>query len=98
MNISLLAAAAGLLALTSCAPPLADALSGPPVAIGPDQCLAPSYQSWVGRDRSTLPPRPEGEIWRMVCSTCAVTMDYVPYRLNIVYDAGTNIITQMKCG
>jgi hypothetical protein len=32
------------------------------------------------------------------CSTCAVTMDFNPRRLNIIYDQNSGAITQVKCG
>ena len=73
--------------------------NGPtPLPDGPDQCRASQYQSYVGRNRSTLPTPPAGEVRRVVCSTCAVTMDYNPARLNIVYDTDSNLITEVKCG
>lgn len=92
-----LMALAGLALVVACAP-----MSAPPVAPspgdGPTQCKAPEYQRFVGRNRSELPAAPSGEVWRVVCSTCAVTMDYNPNRLNIVFDVDTGVITEVKCG
>lgn len=86
--------AAGVMAM-ACAPvePM-----DPPMQDGPDQCHASAYQSYVGRHRSTLPARPAGAVWRESCATCAVTMDYNPQRLNIVYNDRTEIIESIRCG
>lgn len=92
-----LAAAAGL-ALAACAP-LEDGGSSPlPPQDGPDQCKAPQYQRYIGRNRSDLPPRPAYEIWRVTCTTCPVTMDYSPRRLNILFEQSTGVIREVKCG
>lgn len=86
--------AAGLLA--ACAP-VDDGASVPP-SEGPTQCRADQYQRYVGRNRSELPPRPANETWRVTCTTCPVTMDYSPSRLNIFYEERTGIIREVKCG
>ena len=65
---------------------------------GPSQCRADHYQRYIGRNRSELPPRPAGEVWRVTCTTCPVTMDYNPRRLNILYDETTGVIREVKCG
>lgn len=70
----------------------------PPVDGALGQCKAAQYQSFVGRDRSQLPPAPAGEVWRVVCDTCPVTMDYNPARLNVIYDTQTNVVEEVKCG
>ena len=99
MNILSIAltAAAGL-ALAACAPVEAPGPSPRPPLDGPDQCKASQYQRYVGRNRSELPPRPSGEIWRVTCTTCPVTMDYISHRLNILYDQSTGVIREVKCG
>lgn len=95
-RLAILMAAGGLM-LGACAPmPGADNPAPPTDA--PDQCKASQYRSYIGRNRSTLPPKPEGETWRVVCTTCAMTMDYNPTRLNIVYEERTGIIRQVNCG
>ena len=82
------------LALTACAPmPVAEFPSEVP-----DQCRAGQSQSWVGRNRSELPVPPAGEIWRITCDVCAVTMDYNPRRLNVVYDQQSGVIERVSCG
>lgn len=83
--------------LAGCAPP-PQAGPGQVPSDAPTQCRAERFQAYVGRNRSELPPRPAGETWRVTCTTCAVTMDYQPARLNIVYDERTGVIRQVKCG
>lgn len=100
MIIKLSGPALGALALAvaACAPtPNMD--PAPPASPDePDQCRASQYQSWVGRNRSELPAAPAGEVWRVTCSTCPVTMDYNPRRLNIVYDDASGVIRSVRCG
>lgn len=88
---------AGALALSACAPMEGSDPATPP-ADGPSQCKADQYSRFVGRNRSELPTKPADETWRVVCTTCAMTMDYNPNRLNIVYDEETGVIRQVKCG
>lgn len=88
-------ATAGLLA--ACAPTTSDPVIETP-SDGPTACKADQYQRYVGRNRSELPAAPAGETWRVTCTTCPVTMDYNPQRLNIVYDEATGVIRQVKCG
>jgi hypothetical protein len=89
-------AAAGLLA-GACAPVDPGPMPMPPED-GPSQCRADQYQRFVGRHRSELPPEPPGATWRVTCTTCPVTMDYNPSRLNIFYEQSSGIIRQVKCG
>ena len=63
-----------------------------------DQCRASDYQYLVGRHRSTIPPKPAGETWRVTCTTCPVTMDYSERRLNIFFNEQTEIVEQVRCG
>jgi nitrous oxide reductase accessory protein NosL len=87
-------AAAGLMA--ACAPMEETAPTTP--SDGPTQCRADQYQRYVGRNRSELPPKPANETWRVTCTTCPVTMDYSPSRLNIFYEERTGVIREVKCG
>jgi hypothetical protein len=64
----------------------------------PKVCRAENYQRFIGRHRATLPQTPADENWRLACSTCAVTMDYNPTRLTIVYDTRTELIQSARCG
>ena len=63
-----------------------------------DQCRASDYQDLVGQNRSQIPEPPAGASWRVTCVSCAVTMDYRPDRLNIVYDRDTGVVEEVKCG
>lgn len=92
-------AALGGLTLASCAP-MGGGGGGatPPTTDAPDQCKAAQYQSFIGRNRVSLPTRPDGETWRVTCITCPMTLDYNPSRLNILYDQRTGLIRQMTCG
>lgn len=97
MNIQLpVLAAAGLLA-AACAPVAPPPAPMPP-GDGPSQCRADQYQRYVGRHRSELPPEPPGATWRVTCTTCPVTMDYNPNRLNVFYEQSSGIIREVKCG
>jgi hypothetical protein len=86
--------------LAACAPPPdagVDPGSGRPSS-EPAPCRADRYQSYVGRNRSELPPKPMDETWRVTCTTCPVTMDYHPTRLNVFYEERTGVIREVKCG
>ena len=88
-------AAAGL--LSACAPMEGSEPATPPMD-GPTACKADQYQRYVGRNRSELPQTPAGETWRVTCTTCPVTMDYNPQRLNIVFDQASGVVREVKCG
>ena len=90
-------AAAGLLT-AACAPMEGGGSAPTPPDDGPSQCKADQYQSYIGRNRSELPPRPADENWRVTCTTCPVTMDYSPQRLNILFEQSTGVIREVKCG
>lgn len=51
---------------------------------------------WVSRAACSVPTDPTKR--RVACTTCPVTMDYRPDRLNIFFDAETGIIKEVKCG
>ena len=89
-------AAAGLLA-AACAPVETTPAPMPP-GDSPSQCRADQYQRFIGQNRSELPSRPSNETWRVTCTTCPVTMDYNPGRLNILYDETSGVIREVKCG
>jgi hypothetical protein len=63
-----------------------------------DSCGAAARQTLVGKNRSEIPPAPAGANWRVACTTCAVTLDYRPDRLNIFFDEQTGEIRQVRCG
>jgi hypothetical protein len=102
------AAIAALLALGSCATPPAGPAPAPapaPVAEAPrpppprpDQCGAYQLQHLVGRSRSEIPIPLYPERQRVACTTCPVTEDLRPDRLNFFFDAGTGLIREIRCG
>ncbi|MGH6924035.1 MAG: I78 family peptidase inhibitor [Propylenella sp.] len=77
-------------------PPYATPIGPPPE--GADECGASNYQNLVGQPRSRIPEKPENANWRIACTTCPVTMDYSPARMNIFYDEETDVIEEVKCG
>ncbi|TFW10962.1 hemolysin [Brevundimonas intermedia] len=94
--LSTLAAVAAL-ALSACAPTqTVDPTPGSDTAF--KACKVEDYQSYVGRNRSTIPTAPEGQTFRVLCTTCAATMDYRENRVNFVYDEATSIVREVKCG
>lgn len=98
-RMSLIFAGLTVGAIAACAPmESAGPVAPTPPVEGPSQCKADAYRTYIGRNRSELPAKPAGETWRVTCSTCAVTMDYNPNRLNIVYDEASGIIRDVKCG
>lgn len=62
------------------------------------QCQPARYTWLVGRPRSEIPPTPAGATWRVTCTTCPMTMDYNPGRLNILYDRDTGVVREVRCG
>ena len=104
------AAFAALLALAACAPVEAprDPIPVQPIVVAPpppppppeppDYCGAKPLQYLVGQHRTKIPVPVNPSARRVTCTTCPVTMDYSPYRLNIFYDQATGIIKEVKCG
>lgn len=83
------------------APPAAPAPQSPvpkPPVAGKDSCGAAAVQNLVGRPRSEIPVPVDPSRQRVACTTCPVTMDYSPQRLNFFFDAETGIIKQIRCG
>ena len=89
---------AGVLGLAACAPtsPVTPPMTGPETAFKPVK--VEDYQAYVGRNRSTVPTAPEGQTFRVLCTTCPATMDYRENRVNFVFDQATGVIQQVKCG
>lgn len=84
---------------TPTAPP-AIALPATPPASEPekDQCGLKDAQAFIGKSRTSLPAPVDPSRWRVACTTCPVTMDYRPDRLNILFNADTGVVQQVKCG
>ena len=90
---------AGVLGLSACAPvDGADPMPGPGDQTAFKPCKVEDYQSYVGRNRSTIPAAPAGQTFRVLCTTCAATMDYRENRVNFVYEESTGVVREVKCG
>jgi hypothetical protein len=63
-----------------------------------DACGAAAVQNLVGRPRTEIPVPLDPAKQRVACTTCPVTEDYQPERLNFFFDAGTGVIREIKCG
>lgn len=97
----------GALLVAACAAPQAEA-PPPPMAAPPrpapapppprDRCGAAELQHLVGRPRSEIPVPVRPERQRVACTTCPVTQDFSPERLNFFFDAQTGIIREIRCG
>jgi hypothetical protein len=101
-----------LLALAACATPVSDApapraieeaqldqptgsrLSNPTV----DMCRAGQLQWLVGKPKTDIPVPVDVVNRRVTCTTCPVTEDYSPSRLNIFFNEQTDIVEQVRCG
>ena len=108
------AAAGALLALSACAspppePPAATpavppAAAAPPVAQSPmpkpsaDACNSAELKAYIGRPRTDLPAPVWPDRERVACTTCPITQDYRPDRVNVFFDAGTGIVKEVRCG
>ncbi len=74
-------------------------LSEPGVrSIDGDMCKAGELQWLVGKPRSQIPVPVDVVNRRVACTTCPVTEDYSPYRLNIFYNQQTGLVEQVRCG
>jgi hypothetical protein len=104
-------ALAAILAVAGCAPPPLEeprTPSPPPSADAPrpltpvpasrDSCGAAEVQGLVGHPRTEIPVPLEPDRQRVACTTCPVTQDYRPERLNFFFDAQTGLIREIKCG
>jgi hypothetical protein len=69
-----------------------------PPAAPRDACGAWQLQHLVGRPRSEIPVPVEPGRQRVACTTCPVTQDYSPQRLNFFFDADTGVIREIRCG
>lgn len=78
------------------APPVAETAPAPEPR--GDACGAAELQSLVGRPRSEIPVPVDPARQRVVCTTCPVTQDYSPQRLNFFFDAETGLIREIRCG
>ena len=63
-----------------------------------DQCGAAEVQGLIGRPRTEIPVPVEPSRQRVACTTCPVTDDYNPARLNFFFDADSGRIREIRCG
>ena len=63
-----------------------------------DLCKAGEMQWLVGKPKTEIPVPVDVVNRRVTCTTCPVTMDYNPNRLNILYEQSTGVIREVKCG
>jgi hypothetical protein len=101
-----------LLALAACSTPASDA-SAPraieeaqinlPTGTRPtnptaDLCRAGELQWLVGKPKTDIPVPVDIVNRRVTCTSCPITEDYSPYRLNIFFNEQTEVIEQVRCG
>jgi hypothetical protein len=63
-----------------------------------DLCKAGELQWLVGKPKTDIPVPVDVINRRVTCTTCPVTEDYSPYRLNILFNPQSNVIEQVRCG
>lgn len=63
-----------------------------------DMCKANDLQWLVGRSRTEIPIGADIVNRRVLCTTCPVTQDFSPYRLNIFFNADTDKVELVRCG
>ncbi len=63
-----------------------------------DVCKAGEMQHLVGKPKTDIPVPVDVVNRRVTCTTCPVTQDYSPYRLNIFFNEQTGVIEQVRCG
>jgi hypothetical protein len=63
-----------------------------------DQCGAAEAQGLVGRPRTEIPVPIDPGRQRVACTTCPVTDDFNPARLNFFFDADSGRIKEIRCG
>ena len=63
-----------------------------------DSCGLKEARKYVGRNRSEIPVPVNPALQRVACTTCPVTLDFNPNRLNFFFDAQTGIVKEVKCG
>jgi len=102
-------ALAAVLGLAACStppepapPPQPPVSTPPPPAPAPqpvaDACRAGEHQHLLGRPRAEIPVPVKPDLQRVACTTCPVTQDFNPNRLNFLFDAQTGLIKEVRCG
>jgi hypothetical protein len=78
-------------------PPPRSPIPRPDVTVR-DACGAADLQRLVGRPRTEIPIPVDPGRQRVACTTCPITEDYNPNRLNFFFEADTGRIKQIRCG
>lgn len=63
-----------------------------------DLCKAGELQWLVGRPKSEIPVPVDVVNRRVACTTCPLTEDYSAYRLNILFNASSDVVEHVRCG
>ncbi|WP_421728742.1 hypothetical protein [Brevundimonas sp.] len=63
-----------------------------------DMCKANDLQWLVGKPRTEIPVPVDVVNRRVACTTCVITEDYSPYRLNIFFNTATGLVETVRCG
>jgi hypothetical protein len=63
-----------------------------------DICGSAKLRYLIGRPKSEIPVPLNPALRRVACTSCPVTMDFSPARLDILYDPETGIVKEVKCG
>lgn len=69
-----------------------------PATPGGDSCARSEWTPYVGRPRTELPTPSDPRRVRIHSTTDAVTMDYREDRVNVVWDADTGRVVEVRCG
>jgi len=100
LALMLAACSSGPIEVTpSAEPPEPQRTPSPTAApIARDQCGAADLQGLVGKLRTEIPIPIDPARQRVACTTCPVTLDFSPERLNFFFDAATGVIKEIRCG
>lgn len=100
LALVLAACSSGPSEVTPTTPPARRSVAPPPAPATPalDQCGAADLQGLVGKSRTEIPIPIDPTKQRVACTTCPVTMDFSPRRLNFFFDAATGVIKEIRCG
>lgn len=63
-----------------------------------DPCEAKRFQHFVGKPWTIVGTPPPNRTWRVFSTTDAVTEDYSPTRMNVMWDAQTGLVKSVTCG
>lgn len=99
MRIPMILAASAVVLSSACAPVTPpDSAQAAPDPNAHVVCQAGDYQELVGRNRSEIPEAPAGRIFRTVCSSCPVTLDFRDNRVTFSYETTSGRIERVSCG